>query len=524
MNERLLFNPTTTQPQQSIPEPYALPPWRVLIIDDDPDVHALTEVVFRSYTFEQRPIAFISGFSGHDAKRLLRDYPETAVILLDVVMENDHAGLEAARYIRSELKNRLVRIILRTGQPGQAPESRVIDDYDINDYKEKSTLSHQSLVTAMTTSLRSYRDLHTIETTRQGLNRMIEGAAHFYEYSSLGDLAVGILTQLVALLQPLQPSDSSAASHCFAATTKKGSLNLYAGLGHFSEAIGQPVENVVSTEVLTLIQQALTNQESLFQGNHYCGFFTTRRGFQNLLYLQADRPLLPVDRELIRVFAIHIASAFENLFLTREVINTQKSVTFTLGEVIEARSGDTGKHVRRVAESSRLLATLAGLSGDACELLSLASPMHDLGKIGIPDHILNKPDKLTPDEWHLIREHTSIGARILGTSDQEVIRTGAIIAGQHHEKWDGSGYPAGLAGQKIHIFARITAIIDVFDALANKRPYKDAWPLEQIISLFRAESGRHFDPDLVALFLDHLDEFLEIQGAFQDGGDASGAP
>ncbi|MEO5347764.1 MAG: DUF3369 domain-containing protein [Magnetococcus sp. YQC-9] len=517
MKEGLLFASTSEPIRETATPKFLLTPWRVLIIDDDPDVHTLTQVIFRDYTFDGRPVSFMSGYSGRDAIGLLQDYPDTAVMLLDVVMETEHAGLQVAREIREQLNNRLVRIILRTGQPGQAPESKVIEEYDINDYKEKASLSHQSLVTALTTSLRSYRDMHTIDLTRKGLNKIIVGAANFFEYRSLGELAAGILMQLEAMINQGEGPVEQSTPSCFAATTKKGSLNIYAALGEFESAIGKNVETVVSSEVLDLIVLAQQNQKSQFVGNRYLGFFVTRRGFQNLIYLRTNHPLRQLDIDLINIFAINIASAFENLFLNREVINTQKNVTFTLGEVIEARSGDTGKHVRRVAESSRRLAMLAGLSAEDVDLLCLASPMHDLGKIGIADHILNKPGKLDAAEWEQIREHTRIGSRILGSNDQEVIRAGAIIAAQHHEKWDGSGYPDGLSGERIHIFARITAIIDVFDALANRRPYKEAWPLEQIIELFRKERGGHFDPVLLPLFLDHIEEFLEIQDAFQDG-------
>ena len=491
-------------------------PWLILIIDDDIDVHPLTELIFRSYTFENRSIRFISGLSGADAKRLIRDFPQTAAILLDVVMETEDAGLEVVRYIREELGNQFVRIILRTGQPGQAPEARVIGEYDINDYLGKASLSQQNLISSVTTSLRSYRDLRTIETTRTGLNKIILGAANFFEYRSLGELASGILMQLSAIINHGDDVTTKNKHSCFAATNKKGQLKIYAAYGELEHCIGRPVDEVVELEVLDLINQTQESKESLFHNHHYIGFFVTRRGFQSLIYLRGSRLLDQIDKDLINVFSVNIASAFENLFLTRETINTQKSVTFTLGEVIEARSGDTGQHVRRVAESSRKLAMLAGLPTESVELLWLASPMHDLGKIGVPDHILNKPGQLTPEERKVVQTHTNIGNAILGKSDQEVIRAGAIIAYQHHERWDGKGYPQGLSGEAIHIFARITAIVDVFDALAHKRSYKDAWPLDRILRLIREGKATQFDPNLSDLFLENVDEFVEIQSCFTD--------
>ncbi len=148
-----------------------------------------------------------------------------------------------------------------------------------------------------------------------------------------------------------------------------------------------------------------------------------------------------------------------------------------------------------------------------CDLLMTASPMHDLGKIGIPDAVLNKPGKLTAEEWKMMQSHTEIGCKILKNTDQEIIKTGGIICGQHHEKWDGTGYPQGIAGEEIHIFARITAIIDVFDALTHSRVYKEAWSIEQALDLIKKDSGTHFDPSLVDLFLGNIDDFLEIREA-----------
>ncbi|MBF0134557.1 MAG: HD domain-containing protein [Magnetococcales bacterium] len=179
--------------------------------------------------------------------------------------------------------------------------------------------------------------------------------------------------------------------------------------------------------------------------------------------------------------------------------------------MIEARSGETGHHVRRVAESSRLMARLLGLSAHETDVLWMASPMHDLGKIGISDHILNKPGKLNDEEWKSIKNHPEIGYRVLQGQEREVVKAGAVISIQHHEKWNGTGYPEGLKGEEIHLFARITAVIDVVDALYHARAYKPAWPMEKIIALLQEERGRHFEPRLVDLFLDHLDDFLLIQ-------------
>jgi PAS domain S-box-containing protein len=202
--------------------------------------------------------------------------------------------------------------------------------------------------------------------------------------------------------------------------------------------------------------------------------------------------------------------------LHTELEETQREIIYTMGEIGEMRSKETGFHVKRVAEYSKLLALKAGLNEEEAELLKMASPMHDIGKVGIPDAILNKPGKLTEEEFGVMKEHASIGYAILKNSSRELLKTSALISHEHHERWDGSGYPRGLKGSEIHIFGRITAICDVFDALAHERPYKKAWKLEKILELFEQEKGKHFEPSLVNIFLKNLDEFLEIKNKYLD--------
>jgi len=172
-----------------------------------------------------------------------------------------------------------------------------------------------------------------------------------------------------------------------------------------------------------------------------------------------------------------------------------------------------------VAEYSFILARLYGLSLEESLRLKNASPMHDIGKLGIPDAILNKPGKLTDEEFEIMKTHTKIGYEMLKHSKRPILKTAAIVAHEHHERWDGKGYPRGLRGEEIHIYGRITAVADVFDALGSDRVYKKAWPLEKIINLFKEERGRQFDPVLVDLFLDNLEHFLAAKVNIEQMGD-----
>jgi putative two-component system response regulator len=172
--------------------------------------------------------------------------------------------------------------------------------------------------------------------------------------------------------------------------------------------------------------------------------------------------------------------------------------------------------VRRVAEFSYILALKYGLDQQQAELLRIASPMHDVGKVGIPDAVLMKPAKLNPSEVEIIQRHTHIGHEILKNSKREIMVAAEIAASQHHERWDGKGYPKGLKGEEIHIFGRITALTDVFDALLHKRVYKEAWDLRQVLNYIREGRGKHFDPRLVDIFLENIDEILAINQKFPD--------
>lgn len=215
----------------------------------------------------------------------------------------------------------------------------------------------------------------------------------------------------------------------------------------------------------------------------------------------------PVSAPIVR------ARVRTHLSLVRaEVLRqTRLNIVQALGMAAEYKDNETGLHVIRMSHFSRIIALEAGFSAEDAEELLHAAPMHDVGKIGIPDAILQKPGKLDADEWAIMQQHPDIGARIIGEHDASMLQMARRIALGHHEKWDGSGYPAGLAGTDIPVEARIIAIADVFDALTSVRPYKRAWSVDEAVALIREQSGKHFDPHLVNCFLARLDEIIEIR-------------
>jgi len=226
-------------------------------------------------------------------------------------------------------------------------------------------------------------------------------------------------------------------------------------------------------------------------------------------------PILNQEGEVEEFIAIR-NDITEIIKLHEELEHTQEEIIFRMGEIGETRSKETGNHVRRVAKYSEILAKHYGLSEEESKRLAQASPMHDIGKVAIPDNILNKAGKLNNEEWHIMKTHAQIGYELFKNSNKPLLQTAAIIANEHHEKYDGSGYPRGLKGTDIHIYGRITALADVFDALGSKRVYKDAWSDEKIFTLFKEERGKHFDPKLVDIFFEHIDEFLAVRDFYND--------
>lgn len=490
--------------------------WKVLIVDDEEEVHNVTKMALRRFTFEGKDIEFISAYSASEGKQLLADNMDVAVILLDVVMEAENSGLEMAHFIRNDLNNQLVRIILRTGQPGQAPEHDVVVKYDINDYKEKTELTAQKLHTTLITTLRSFRDLSIIEINRRSLKQIIDSSANIFQLQSMTKFASGVLAQLVAILH-LNPNALYCHASGFAAT-KKGldDFCVLAATGTFEPLIGAKFQQNIGSKVGQDIEETFRRKESLYFPDRFVIYFCSKQGSENVIYLDGIASLSIWDRDLIEVFCTNVSIAFDNIYLNEEVENTQKEILFTLGEIAEARSQETGHHVKRVAEIAKLLALRFGLTPDEAENLRLATPIHDVGKLAIPDCILNKPSKLTAEEFAIMKKHSFIGYEMLKKSKRSILKSGSLIALEHHERYDGAGYPQGLVGEEIHITGRIVALADVFDALGSERVYKKSWPLKDVLRYICEERGGHFDPGLVDIFMDNLDDILKICEEFPD--------
>jgi len=488
--------------------------WKLLIVDDEEEVHLLTRMVLKNYEFEGRGLKLLSAYSGAGARQILRDNSDVAIILLDVVMEREDSGLRLVKHIRNELGNKNVRIILRTGQPGQAPEHEVVSQYDINDYKAKTELTAQKLFTTVTSALRSWRDIQSITIRNQGLQKIIASAASLFEWHSRSEFAIGVLNQLVLLANGNDECELDYSG--LTARRQSGKFLITSGVGRFSHMNGRDVQDVVPDTTGEMVQRAERQGTDFFFNHSYVCCIRADNDEEILFLLKGAEQSPILDQDLICIYMSNVALAFHNVNLSLEIIETQKEIIHTLGEVVETRSKETANHVLRVGKMVQLLALRMGMDTDEAAILRLAAPMHDVGKVGIPDAILHKPGALTDEEYLVMQTHTTIGWEILGKSERRIMRSAALVAHQHHERWDGKGYPNGLAGEDIHIFGRITAIVDVFDAVINKRCYRDAKELGEVVAMLRQGRGTHFDPELVDCFLANLTEFVGVVRSHPD--------
>ena len=490
--------------------------WKILIVDDEADVHTVTVYMLAGQEYRGQKFNFLHAYSGEEAKIVLAEHPDIAVILLDVVMETDDSGLRLVRYIREELCNYTVRIILRTGQPGKAPAAKVILEYDIDDYKEKTELTLEKMLVTLISALRSYSFITTIENNRNGLRRIIEASSGIFERQSLQKLGCGVLSQLTSILQLKKDAVYTQASGLTASGIKGESMVLAAS-GEFGKYVGRPIEEVGSETVRRALDRAKSQPHGFYCEEDKCAwYFKSKTGSENFLYFELDKDLDENDQDLLELFFTNVSLAFDNLYLNKGIEDTQKEVIFHIAETMECRSAETGSHVRRVSEYVRLLALKYGLGEEQAEMLKLASTAHDLGKIGIPDSILNKPGPLTPEEYEIIKSHVQRGHNLLMRSSSPIIQTAARIILLHHERWDGQGYPQGLEGEETHVHGRIVAVADVFDALSNRRVYHEAWTWDEVFAHFLEESGKHFDPCLVDILLENKDEFVAIWEEYHD--------
>jgi response regulator RpfG family c-di-GMP phosphodiesterase len=489
-------------------------PWCILLVDDDAEVHAVTRLALKGFEFQGSELELLSAHSGQAGREVFQLRDDIALAIVDVVMETDHAGLDLVHYVRNTLENHRTRLVMRTGQPGQAPEDRVIREFDIDDYKEKTDLTIQKLRTLLYSKLRAYRDLCIIEYQRDGLARVLGATAMVQTAESLTVFATAVLDQLTSLLH----LDRSAL-YCIVlpnADSGENETKTIAATGDFV----QYSTNQTCADLPDIVSQRFKEVFAKKSAQHfddaYVLYTNAKNGGGNLLYLKHATELSKMDRQLLEIYTQSVAITFDNINLQEHLRETQKELVYTLADAVEARTQKTGAHVKRVSLSCELLARLYGLPEAQTLLIKNASPLHDIGKVAIPDSILHKPGKLNAEEWALMQQHAQFGLDILKRSNRALMKLAAEIALSHHERWDGTGYPNGLSGMAIPVSGRITALADVFDSLGSRLSYKEPWSQDLVEKTIREASGKQFEPALVDLLLANLDTFSALREQYPD--------
>lgn len=493
-----------------MPEDLQKAPWKILVADDDEEVQKVTSFVLQDFEFMGRGVEIFHAYSAEEGLAIAEEHPDIAVALVDVVMETEFAGLEMIKQIREELENKLMRIILRTGQPGVAPEKDVVIKYDINDYREKTELTFQKLQSSLITALRSHVDLLTIENGRLGLKKIIEISATLFNLQGTKNFAACLLEQVVSLLKFNSQTLSGQISSFAAGAGLGDPFVITAATGDYQQHLAKNIDQLTDPVIIQDIADAKRLKAGFKKEDRMMFFFQTANGEAMIIYIRGVGEFSANERRLLDVFRSNISIAFDNLSLKNEIMATQKELMLSLGEAIEIRSVETGQHLSRVSKLSLFIAEKLGLAERESEKLALISTMHDVGKITIPDDILNKPGRLSDEEYEIMKTHAYHGYKLLSKSRHELMTDAAIIALQHHERHDGLGYPSGLKGDEIHIFARIVGLVDVYDALLSARAYKPSWTREAILNYISSHSGKRFDPQIVDVFVENFAAIWQI--------------
>src|SRR5215468_7120021 len=299
----------------TLPEDSSVRKWKIAVIDDDAAVHEGTRFALSDYVLNGQTLEILSAYSAVEGQKLMRENPDIAAVLLDVIMETDAAGLELVEYIRHELKNETVRIILRTGQPGQAPERRVIVDYDINDYKAKTELTADKLFTSLTAALRSHQQLQRMVETRRGLEIIIEAASTLFDFKSMQRLAEGVLTQIGSLLN----ADCAGILVLREPQNAHETFSVLAGSGCYSRFIGTDVLEMIEVDLRHLVEEAFTRRQHEFSSRRSVLYIKTLSGREVVVVLEAARQLSDTDRTLVEIFCSRLSIAFDNVILYEEL-------------------------------------------------------------------------------------------------------------------------------------------------------------------------------------------------------------
>lgn len=533
--------------------------WKVLIVDDDADVHSVTRLVLADFVFDGRALDFMEARSAGEAIQLFAQHPDIAVALVDVVMETEDAGLRVIRHVREVLKNSFVRLILRTGQPGSAPERDVISQYDINDYKAKTELSALKLYSTMMTALRSYRDIMALDAQTRGMTRMLDVSAALFHARAVPQFAEIVLHEIGTLLE-VRDEDVTAFYVDQGVDDGTGAAGLVLASVGADVPVGQPPPGFFAPFLGRV-------QTCEFGESEFALCLDSRLAHKHLVYARTKRDLNSFDRSLLELFRLKAQAALDNLLLLEKNQAAQRQAVCALARLASLRggaaSGETpparaiavsasvedgfaaagglpqgvefveflkqlaiqaeveewggaaaaAAHVERVGRFAKRLAELAGMEPGYCDAIGHAAELHDVGKIFVAPSGSQGWFEGDSIKRALSARHTFSGADFLvsiAPHPSQVMSLAVQIAQHHHETWSGTGYPGNKKSESIPLAARIVAIVDFYDLSTNPIIYgarTHADPMESF-ELMALAAGYYFDPVLVKLFLRNRHDFM----------------
>lgn len=426
-------------------------PYQILIADDDEDMHRATKLLLKNFKFEERTLEFIDTYTGDETIRVLNEREDIAVVLLDVVMESKVAGLEVVDYIRKIKQNHSIRIILRTGQPGEAPEEKVIEEYDINDYRLKSELTAQRLYTSMYEALRSYRDIMVLEHSKASLARMIKMSSNLFSQESIEDIYTCILDQLLCS-KDIQPSAVYFREKCqdcglvFLERETYGTI--IAATGRYRNFLGKNIKEVPELEeIQTKAENLMSNNQDAFShmDKGYLISKTSNVGLKSFIYIESIE--FDFDINLIEDYLSNYSKALDNYLMNQELIDTQKELISLLVDTIDTRCSEIGQHVVRVGKIGELIASEIGLNMDVKKIINISSRLHDVGGSSL---FLNPV------------QHYS--EKSVDSDEMYIIKKAAIIAGTINKEREKEGYPLGITKDMLITIAEIMFLADFYDS------------------------------------------------------------
>ncbi len=487
--------------------------WKVLIADDEPDVHVATKLVLRDFSFCNRGIEFLDAYDGNQTCELLRQNPDTAVVFLDVVMETEDSGLRTVRRIREEIGNQMVRIILRTGQPGHAPEEHVVLNYHINDYKSKSEMTAKKLFTSLVSALRSFQDLQAIESSRRGLVKVLDAASNM-DFRSRNLFVSGLLMQLGSLLD-IGDNDLILIRLGDAG----GQDIIMAACGGFDAFIGAPIKDILDAESIEHVTRVFSGGVTHIDEKRSIYLVPMPNLSDVVVYIGGAKKISETELALIDIFCMKIILAYDN-FESVEQSKLDQGAEIALLAKLTARAFylpvshaiNRGRLSRDIASQMKEKDSVRAIERHLPELLERAAVLADIGNHQIPSTILESSAILSAEELAQVRRHPQLGASMLQDVLTEV-RGGRVfsLAGEvalsHHENFDGSGYPNRLKGEDIPLSGRIVAVADCYLAITSPRSWRAAISHEQALEMIRQDSGGKFDPRVVESFMTVLPAF-----------------